>query len=1411
MNDPLGLFEEDQGSDPLGLFSDTSQGMYGEANKPLAGAAEVGLSMLSGMPAQIAAGVEGFNDAYLAGPLERMLGMDTERARDPMGYAAKKVQKRQEQNFGFGQYTPSTETGQKYQEKVENVLQYPVDKAGQLGEALGGNAGRFAAEIAAEGAMELLPLDIGIRAGKGVINRAGESKPSAQLDKIDQIIQERQATSPSVQNDPLGLFTQEELFEPGLEAGGMKSPYGDPRNMRWELDENGIPFRRDLSTEVQLVQDPLQRDLFDSESSGGMTESLDKFQQFKQAEGQARESMGLSSPGDTNPMGLRGQVEATGELLGARMAAEGPSLDASLVQNQRLQTEKLGDIQKELSDIKQEITHIPNSQRGGIAVADRWYTGSPDAGRKLSRSLDEQAIRNNAEGQKAGPGQYISMSEDIADTYAGDGGTIYTVSTPFDKPFDFNKVVNGVSNETRYNQLVKELGSKTKANEKLLQDGYDAITFSDNRGNKIANIFNAKELQSYRTVSRKKAFDSELSLEAIRVPKSQRGALDFGPKKVKIDKTTNEVMEKIPGMKEALKDYIPNDPSPEAIIQAAKQETDSSIKHTGLQSGASLTGIKTGSSLIQGIGRLYQNATKRAERNIRRFVMPAERQFNTVVKKQVGELAEVFKKEMFNGQRLTNDDLLSAGFTPKQIEAYNATRKMFDESLDAMNEARLEMGLDPITPKQAYVSSRWQGSWRTPVYDKKGKLVWYIAENTKGRVEKALDYLEKKGFDIDRSKSKIEFKGQGKDHGDLQNAYLTMLEVIDPKDERALALKSVMEEGMVNNAFAALGQSKHFEEKANIRGFVGDRPWVNSTKDSYDMFRQQFQYAKNSFEWAEKNRATYKAKQILADEELNKTQPNNMEYARQYAKNNLGFGENKNIAALESALAKALGTDRHMFYKVIGDAKSFFLTTKLSVSLGYMTASILQPLYSAAWHADLSSKGFKHNPGITLTRSMLDASAGYLMHTGESMLGKKPNLSMTDLGKNALQYAEDNGIVDLNIYDESSGLGKNKVIEGIEKTLGKTISEPEKYARLMAFMSYVHHLDQSGVFPNKETLFQKAEELTNAQMVDYRRGERPMIFEEAGAIGNAAATLQTFKFNYFNQLHYFADQWRKGNKAPMAYFLGTTLALGGALAVPFINEADTAWEFIKQHILPDNIAHDVKDFGIKKFLIENMGDWAYGGMSKLTGANLSTRFEPQAVPEFSLDGAFPFITDLYKQGEAVAGFAMNPNETTGAQAAFAVTPPGLQGLVETGMDTFKSGTTPDGKTIYKNPRKLEEHKFDYARTPEQELYRKLGLRELSEAKYKERKFRESSTDRLMETRRTSQVSKIFDAIVRKDKKDVMKRVDLYVKYGGNPESLDTMIQDRLLKMRVPQETLDAISASTPGAYEKVERYMELVK
>lgn len=909
------------------------------------------------------------------------------------------------------------------------------------------------------------------------------------------------------------------------------------------------------------------------------------------------------------------------------------------------------------------------------------------------------------------------------------------------------------------------------------------------------------------------------------IPNSQRGGLDIkdigdGVKKLVSAVTRKDIPKagekapsggkeqavgNLPGNKEIMDNYIPADPTASDILEAALGVGDSNMKFSGLQSGATLTGMKYDSPLIQGIGRLYQNAQKRSEKLIRDLVYPVEHTFKALPKKEVIELSDLMKTEMFDGKEVTLEQMREAGYTNKQVQAYQELRTMFNEAYAKQVEALQAQNKKVPTKREAYLSSRWNGDWHVPVYNKAGKLVYYIAEKTKSQAFNALEYMKEQGLDVDTSKTKIEYKGGWSKKGNVHDAYLTMLSVIDSADPRAKQLKSVMEEAMANDAYNVLGQKKHFESKANVRGFLGDRPWKDAKTNAYDLFKEQFNYAKNAFTWTEMQKATDTSKEVLSNEYLVQEQPNNVHYAQEYAKNKLGFGEANFVTDMEHAANKILGTSRASWYNAIGDMKSYFIITKLGFNLGFMGANIIQPVFTLPWHANLVSHGIPHNPLKTFSLGGYDAIAGY----GKYALGL--DMPMTKLGKDALRYAEDNGIVNRTMFDETANLGRHPVIETAEKIGSTSIQAVEHQARLNSFMGFVHHLDQSGQFKDMSKLFQKAEELTNAAMVDYRPGEGPMMFDKMGLTGDALRTLQTFKFNYYNQLHYFFKEAKEGRPSALLTFLGLQGMLGGALGMPLMQEIDDIWETIRDH-LPNDLHHRVKDFGIKKKLMETLPDWAaYGGVSKLTGANLSSRFDSGNLADFSLDSLFPFFKDIGKQVTDVAKMANNPNATTAAQAAYSVTPPGpLQGTLETNMDAFKGGTSKEGNTTYLNPRDLQKQDASFVRTPVQEQYRRFGLTELSESKYKDLRYKQGKSDQESTLRRNEQTEKFFDAVVRQDKKDMEKAIYYYTRYDGNPQTLIDRIEEDGMRRRLPRETIEATKANTLTAIQKAKRMKELL-
>jgi hypothetical protein len=158
----------------------------------------------------------------------------------------------------------------------------------------------------------------------------------------------------------------------------------------------------------------------------------------------------------------------------------------------------------------------------GTTEPDVYFTGSPQEGMTLTRTLEEQSGRKNANDQFAGPGHYTSTSRDLAGTYGGPTGRLYEVAEPFTKPFDFNAVDAGTrkSGKAQYDEMVKRLGSKSAANAELRTKGYDAITFTNPRGEKIANVFEARALKDAGPARGPAKASKPLELE----PKTKAGA-----------------------------------------------------------------------------------------------------------------------------------------------------------------------------------------------------------------------------------------------------------------------------------------------------------------------------------------------------------------------------------------------------------------------------------------------------------------------------------------------------------------------------------------------------------------------------------------------------------------------------------------------------------------------------------------------------------------------------------------------------------------------------------------------------------------------------------------------------------------------------------------------------------------------
>jgi hypothetical protein len=838
---------------------------------------------------------------------------------------------------------------------------------------------------------------------------------------------------------------------------------------------------------------------------------------------------------------------------------------------------------------------------------------------------------------------------------------------------------------------------------------------------------------------------------------------------------------------------IPANETAENIVNKAYSEKDGK-QWNMVQSGATLTAMKSGSTIIREVGRIVQNAIKNAELAVHNFVFPAEKALASLSTKEFEQLADVFKREALNGEKY-DGDLLAQHLSVKQIEAYTRMREMFDDTLRAQNVARRAMGKPEITPLDAYMASRWEGAFRQPVHNAEGKLVWYLAADSKMGIKKQAEALlkEQPGLVIDYAKgSQVSLRGS---KTDIQSAYTTMLDILGHDDPAVQAMKKAVEEAAAMETEFARAQTKHFKTKTGVRGFVGDRPGMGGTKEALAFFEQQMEYAKNAYNWTELQKAGDIVKKVLSDERLQTEQPNNVAYAREYFKGALGQGQSAVTRAMEDSLRKGLGVSSAPFARAVADVKSYFMLDKLAASVPNVLSNTIQLINVLPHLADMRAQGYKGNivtaPIIGTAAGMAMTSAHYMKSVGAEYMSKLPSQFFKDM----FLYAEENGITARSIFDENPLGTAFNTTNKIAKGLSVTLSATDVLTRSIAFATYAQMLKDSGKFTDMRKLFQVAEERANASMVDYRQTERPLAFGKAGTIGSIASTLQTYPMNYYNQQAYFLKEMAKGNYLPLLTSLMVQYAAAGAQGLPYLDDIYKAYMYVKDHALSAEQWLKVEDGEFardpKMWLMDTFGKSAvYGALSESTGLGLTSRLAAPGASEMIQAPGGPAL-DVAKQAYSAGKAIVNPTKENTAQAIMNILPSGVQGAFEMSpwMEGITYQTTPRGKGVYAASN-IGEKDIHYTRTPEEESLRRLtSMKSAKEQAERDIVYSAKAKQQLTKEKSSELVDKAVIAFIDKNSKDELKYRQLYAKLTGKDIASDSVYQLALSKLRDDRQNL----------------------
>jgi hypothetical protein len=1172
------------------------------------------------------------------------------------------------------------------------------------------------------------------------------------------------------------------------EAMAIAPQYGIHEGMG-RVDENGMPIRADRSMEVQNLENPLQRNLWGDELP-------------RQAEQEA--PRGITNDIDRMPAGEARQVGV--DMLSNGIRSDGPY----------------------------------SRQRGAINLdvfdpAFRAYKALEDGVKLLMKGTREGpvVIAVDASGKRIGETQFNhdTFARGPRETDNLEAGWVTT---------DPKKMSNMGTDADR-------LAPTTPASRKGI--AAEMYKFAAEQGNDI--VRSGAQTPEGKAMWNKFEQKGLASNGKIMGPRNQRGSapiINDMAKTIETFKDTLEAVGKIglhhmtskedylskniPGMKESLSSRIPDAPKAADIVKKAMEPDVKDIPPQGVVSRNIQSGLQQMSTkyrdnpVLLGAGRILDNMYTKSALQIREVVKPVLQHLQMLNSKDRMELTQLWTKEMFDKKQYTKQQMLDAGFSKKQVEAYDMFRAAQNAMYDANNAGRALLGKDPITKENAYLASMRYGDWQFSVLDKQGKAAWFVRSTTKAEALAAIDHLKKNfGDSLQLDKVAPEFRKDSATYHpdtprDVMGAYQDMLRYFSDNPALTDNIRESMRGFTEQKGYDFLAHKQRFLNKNNVRGFEGDKPWLSPEANSKALLKAQENYMKNSIGWNHAQEAMANIKELMSSPELAQRMPNALDMVQKVFDSQFGVSGSV-VSAVESTIAQMLpgysngklawGRSSSSLYHGSSGVKTALYLQLLGLNLTHMIATPIQGMITApANHAYLTGRGFEHNVFKTTMAAIGDFAGGMMKHSLHDISGKDLDVPMTALGKRALKFAEDNGVIDKNLFNESVDLNNGPVANTAKTVLGYTIAMPEKVTRLGTFMSLVHHLDASGKLSEME-VFQKAKEFTDNSLTGFSKQDRPMVVNKAGAAGSLAYTFKSYLFNYYNQLSTHARMAGEGNPKPLMYNLGMLAAVGGVLSVPMVNEADGAWNLFKEFIATHAPEHYnlVKGRGVKEQIITHLPDIAsYGAASELTGIGMQNKFGTDiADPERPFKNLFPMSQDIKELVSGVGALA-HPNKTSLTEAAYQQLPRLAQGQMEYQMDAFKGPKQKGGQIAYNPNSLMEQNPIDHLRSESDWNKRALGMTSLAEAKDKQTGFSNKMEDMRMKQAIDTLGSHIYDAAVtRKNPEDAKAEIIAYLQLNPDGNALKADFAKRVNNAVLTPSQRQLIAAKTFNQIDSVLRLM----
>lgn len=732
---------------------------------------------------------------------------------------------------------------------------------------------------------------------------------------------------------------------------------------------------------------------------------------------------------------------------------------------------------------------------------------------------------------------------------------------------------------------------------------------------------------------------------------------------------------KVPVLTDPISDFKFYDKSPAEIAELAKNSPDIPVSKVELaaqqlQSGGLAASLKTRNPIVKYAFERMSRADRAADYQIRHNLTDPK----TGLKIHMRDMSAAEKGEIWSAQIthegqsvLSTEQLRRAGYNEKQIAYYNHFRELSADIFKKLNDVREKLGMRPMDERIGHLAGRFMGDFWSEVKSADGtKVIARISGSTARELKHAVEFMKERHPDWHFGEQQYNTLGAGRNPGDRFGGLMEALNLLTKTDTDVATLLDSYKDLMQQDAVRFLNATRHakakVQEAGGIKGSEGNKPWLDMKKNAEQGMKAQLDYFEQAYRWMEAQKATEDIRQVTSDGEVVKAQPNAIKYANMYVDHALGrksgpLGDAANWVA--SFIGEHTGWGHTNLFKASNVVKHRVLQKMMGYfNIPFSVAQLLQPVQSnPAMVSLLKSRGLE----FSATEAQAKAMNTYFK-------------SLTDTGKvdafeqAALKYAADLGIFDMKMSDHVKDINSSQFGEKFDYWADMNIRVPEHFTRGNTFLFYSHLLKDAGI-PSKD-IFGAAENLTNFTMVDYRPMERPLMYSKLGWIGDVASALTRYKHNQMTQAAFYAREGIRGSGyAPLATYLGASLAFGGIMGAVGFQEADNLYQLFTQHVLkkPDSLTNQV--------LKSNMPEVMSHGLFSMLGVDMSSRFSnANLIPDTMVDAMMPYASAIWDPLASTGRVLMDPlSPTKWKQEIKSVAPQSVQGALENTMFTEKKG------------------------------------------------------------------------------------------------------------------------------------------